>query len=117
MLRGLGLELLRGGDPRNQGDVDEAGVVAPHLLAHLPDGFEKGQGLDIAHGAADLHDRHIAIRADLLRCGLDLVGHVRNHLHGLAEVVAAPLACDDALVDTAGGEVVVAGQTGDLFAL
>jgi hypothetical protein len=31
---------------------------------------------------------------------------VRNHLHGGAEIVAAPLLGDDVLVDAAGGDVV-----------
>ena len=37
---------------------------------------------------------------------LDFVGDVRDHLHGAAEVVAAALLADHALVDLAGGEVV-----------
>ena len=39
---------------------------------------------------------------------LDLVGDVRNHLHGGAEIVAAALLGDHALVDAAGGEIAVA---------
>ena len=38
--------------------------------------------------------------------GLDLVGYVRNHLHGLPQIVAAPLARDDLFVDAAGSQVV-----------
>ncbi len=38
---------------------------------------------------------------------LDFVGDVRNHLHGLAEIIAAPFLQDDVLVDLAAGEVVV----------
>ena len=41
---------------------------------------------------------------------LDLVGDVRDHLHGLAEVVAAPLGGEHRRVDRAGGGVRVAGQ-------
>ncbi len=41
-----------------------------------------------------------------LHARLDLVGDVRDHLHGAAEVIPAPLLVDDALVDLAGGEVV-----------
>ncbi len=37
---------------------------------------------------------------------------MRNHLHGLAEIVAAPLALDDLLVDAPAGQVVRAGQLG-----
>ncbi len=40
----------------------------------------------------------------------DLVGDVRNHLHGAAEVVAAPLLVDHRLVDLSGGEVVDAAH-------
>ena len=36
----------------------------------------------------------------------DLVGDVRNHLHGRAEVIAAPFFLDDGVVDLAGGAVV-----------
>ena len=41
---------------------------------------------------------------------LDLVGDVRDHLHGLAEVVAAPLGGEHGRVDRAGGGVRVAGE-------
>ena len=37
---------------------------------------------------------------------LDRVGDVRDHLHGGAEIVAAPLLGDDVLIDAAGGDVV-----------
>ena len=37
---------------------------------------------------------------------LDGVGHVRDHLHGAAEIVAAPLAGKDLLVEPPGGDVV-----------
>jgi hypothetical protein len=37
---------------------------------------------------------------------LDLVGDVRDDLHGLAQVVAAAFLLEHALVDLAGGEVV-----------
>jgi len=110
VLRGLGLELLRGADPGDEGDVDEDGVFATEFLAHLADGFKEGQRLDIAYGAADFDDGHIAIGRDLAHGVFDLVGDVRNDLHGLAEIVAAALLGDDLLVDAAGGEVVVAGE-------
>ena len=43
---------------------------------------------------------------------LDLVGDVRDHLHGGAEVVAAALLGDHVLVDAAGGEVAAAAGGG-----
>ena len=44
--------------------------------------------------------------------GLDLIGDVRNHLHGLAEIIAAALFGENRFVDAAGGPVVVAGKLG-----
>ena len=43
---------------------------------------------------------------------LDFVGHVRDHLHGFAQVVATALFFEHALVDLAGGEVVGAPHAG-----
>ncbi len=112
VLGGLGLQLLRGGDPGDERDVDEDGVVAAQVLSHLPDRFEEGQRLDIADRAADLDDGDLSLRGDLAHGVLDLIGDVGDDLDGLAEVVAAPFLGDDLLVDASGGEVVVAGQLG-----
>ena len=99
VLRGLGLELLSCGDPRDKRDVDEEGVIASQVLAHLADGFEEGQRLDVADGAADLDDADVALGGDLALGVLDLVRDMRDDLDGLAEVVAAALLRDDLLVD------------------
>jgi hypothetical protein len=67
--------------------------------------------------AADLDERDVgaaairAVRKFGGRCPapdevLDLVGDVGDHLHGLAEVLAATFLADHALVDLAGREVV-----------
>ncbi len=76
------------------------------LVPELADGLEKGQALDVADGAADL-DQH---EVDAVVAGdhelLDGVGDVRDHLHGAAEIIAAPLAGEDVLVDAPGGDVV-----------
>ena len=113
VLRRLGLQLLRCGDPRNQRHVNEAGVVAPQFLAHLANRLEEGKRLDIAHRSTDLDDRHVTIRRrHLAHRTLDLIRDVRNHLHRLAQVIAAPLLGDDLLVDTAGREVVIARELG-----
>ena len=85
-------------------------VVAALFVAHLADGFEERQRFDIADGAADLGDHHVHIRRHLLQRGLDFVGDVRNHLHGFAQVIAAPFARDDLLVDAAAGQVVALRQ-------
>jgi hypothetical protein len=59
VLGGLGLELAGRGDEGQVGQVHEGGVVGPELQAQLAHGFQEGQGLDVAHGAADLDDGHI----------------------------------------------------------
>src|SRR5271157_438696 len=112
VLGGLGLQLLGRGDKRHQGHVDEQGVVAPLLMAHLADVFEERQRFNVAHGAADFEDHHVHVLRHLLHGGLDLIGDVRNHLHGLAQVIAAALTGDDLLVDAAGGQVVGLRQLG-----
>jgi hypothetical protein len=111
VLRGLGLELAGRGDPGHVGQVHEGALLGPMLEAHLAHGFQEGQRLDVAHGAADFDDGHVhrVRRADAgaaLDEFLDLVGDVRDDLHGLAQVVAAALLFEHALVDLAGGEVV-----------
>ncbi len=106
----LGLHLARRLDERQQGEVDEDGVVARQLLSELADGLEERQALDVADRAADL-DQH---EVDIARVGqdeaFDLVGDVRDHLHRRAEVVPAPLPLEDRLVDLAGGDVVGLGR-------
>ena len=111
VLRGLGFELLRGGDAGDEREVDEDGVFAAEFLAHLADGFKEGERLDVADGAADFDDGDVcAVGRDLAHGVLDFVGDVGDDLDGFAEVVAAALFEDDLLVDAAGGEVVVAGE-------
>ena len=111
VLRRLGLQFLRGSDPRHQREVNEYRVFAAKFLPHLADGFEERQRLDVAHRPADLDDRHVrAIGRNLAHGVLDLVGDVRNDLNGLAQVVAAALFQDDLLVDPAGRKVVVARE-------
>ncbi len=110
VLGGLGLEFLRGGDPGDEGDVDEAGVFAAEVLAHLADGFEEWEGFDVAYGAADFDDGYIGVGCDFAHGVFNLVGDVGDDLDGFAEVVAATLFGDDLLVDAASGEVVVAGE-------
>jgi hypothetical protein len=111
MLRGLGLD-LGFAHHGHQRQVHVHAVVAAQLDAHLPDGLEEGQRFDVADGAADLDHAHVGVAGAQLDAALDLVGDVRDDLHGGAEVVATPLTRDDALVDAPGGEVAVAARGG-----
>ncbi|MNT08209.1 hypothetical protein D3C72_1429440 [compost metagenome] len=107
----LGLQLAGAGNERHQRQVHEGSVVAAHAQAHLARGFQERQRFDVAHGTADFHQRHVGLAVvrgsgALLDEGLDLVGDMRDHLHGLAQVFAAALLADHRFVDLAGGEVV-----------
>ena len=71
---GFGLELARGGI-QGTGQVDEGDVVG---LAQRPSwriGLEEGQGLDVAHRAADLDDGdvHVLVAPRLMNSWISLV--------------------------------------------
>jgi hypothetical protein len=106
VLGGLGLQLARGGDEGHQRQVHEQAALRPHLVGELADRLQERQALDVAHGAADLDDDEVVavgLRLDHL---LDLVGDVRNDLHGAAEVVAPPFRGDHVGIDPPRGPIV-----------
>ena len=107
VLRRLGLELARGLDVGQQGDVDVEDVAAPHLAAHLADGLEEGLPLDVAYRAADLDDDDlgVGVLGEAEHELLDGVSDVRHGLDRPAQVVAAPLLADDLRVDLPSGHV------------
>ncbi len=112
MLRGLGFHLMGGGDVGHQGHVHEQHAAGRLLFFELAGRLDEGQPLDVADGAADLGYDDVGPgllgrAADAL---LDGLGHVRDHLHGAPEEVAAALAGDERLVDGALGEVALARQ-------
>src|SRR5712692_2914186 len=117
VLRRLGLDLAYALDERHERQVNVAGVVRAELKPHLPHRFEEGQRLDVPDGAADLDDRHFRFARAARDERLDLVGDMRDHLHGAAEVVAASLFSYHRIVDLAGGEVVVPVHPGRLETL
>ncbi len=104
----LGFQLAGGADERHQRQVDVDAIVAADVLPELTDRLEERQALDVADRAADLDQRDVGVAGAAADGILDLVGDVRNHLHRAAEVVAAPLLLDHALVDLAGRPVRVA---------
>ena len=107
VLGGLGLDLAAA-DDRHQRQVHEHAVVAAELDRHLPDRLQERQRLDVADRAADLDHADVRLAGTELDAAPDLVGDVRNDLNRRAEVVAAPLLGDDALVDPPRGEVRIA---------
>ncbi len=87
-------------------------VLRADLEDELPDGFEERKPFDVAGRSADFRDDNVrfAFDRDFADAVLDLVGDVRNHLHGLAEIIAAAFLHDHHLVDLTAGEVVVPGE-------
>ena len=106
----LGL-LLAGDQVGHQGEVHVADVLAPDVAAELADGLDEGDDFDVAHRAADLDDDDVdVVVAQLAHPLFDLVGDVRDDLHGAAEEVAPALLLDDGAVDPSGRGVGVLVQ-------
>ena len=113
VLRRLGLQFARRLEVGHEREVDEDAVLAAHLQRNLPDRLEEGEALDVAHGAADLGDGDVGLTVgEVSHHLLDLVGDVRNHLHGLAEKLSPPLLVDHGEVDLAGGVVALPRELG-----
>src|SRR5260221_13451148 len=108
----LGFQFAGGRDERNQGDVDNQGVLRAKLEAHLTYGFQEGKGFDVSDGAADFDDDDVDAFGIFFDRRFDFVGDVRNHLHGFAEEIAAALFGQDGFVDAPRRPVVVAGKLG-----
>ena len=108
VLGGLGLQFTRGADVGNQRNMQEEDVLTSDVAANLTCCFHEGQGLDIANGATDFGNDDVGGVVDF-RCvthaGLNLVGDVRNHLDGVAEVLAAAFLRDNGGVNLTGGHV------------
>ena len=93
--------------------MQEEAPVPADLVPDLPDRLQERLRLDVADRAADLGDDDVDLGAAHVQdARLDLVGDVRDDLHGVAQVVAAPLLGDHAGVDLAGGDVRRARQPG-----
>ena len=64
--------------------MQEEHVVAAEVVAHLAGRLEERQRLDVADRAADLRDDDVDVLGRLLtHAVLDLVGDVRDDLHGV----------------------------------
>ena len=97
---------------RHQRQVAVHHVLVADVVAHLTNRFEEGQPLDVADRAADFDDADVGAGGlrDALDVRFDLVGDVRNHLDGRAEIIAAPLLFDHRVIDLARRNVVRALQ-------
>ena len=85
--------------------MDKEAVALAYGGGELSDSFEEGLALNVAHGAADFHQRHVnalLVHGDDVH---DLAGDVGDDLHGAAVVIAVTLAGNHVVVDLAGGGV------------
>ncbi len=96
----------------DQGHVHIQDIARSPVELELADGLQKRKRFDVPDGAADLHDGHIHPLGIFQDLGLDLVGDVRNHLHGSAEIVAAAFFLDNGKIDLTRSEVASLGELG-----
>ena len=116
VLGGLGLQLAGRGEVRHQRHVQKEDVLPAEVVADLAGRLQERLRLDVAHGAADFGDDDVRAVAVGVRLGhrpdapLDLVGDVRDHLDGVAEVLAASLLGDDGRIHLPGSHIRRTGQ-------
>ena len=107
VLRRFGLDLAAATHHGHQRQVHEDGLTATEFDTDLTDRLEERQRLNVTDGAADLHHAHIRVPGAAHDARLDLIGDVRDHLHRGAEVIAATLLGNHALIDAPSREVAV----------
>ena len=90
VLGGFCFQFTRGGQIGQQRQMHENALATRFVLGKLADRLEKGQGLDIADGAADFTEHEINLVLADADEFLDLVGDMRDHLNGLAQIVPTP---------------------------
>ena len=98
VLRGLGFDFACRRDIRHIRQMHKQGVGAAKLAAHLADGFQKRQRFNIAHRAADFHNRHVFACRPFVDAAFDFVCDVGDNLHRAAQIIAAPLFGDDVFI-------------------
>src|SRR5580698_57737 len=78
-------------------------VLVADVVAHLANRFQERQRLDVADGSANLDDADFGMArlGDALDMRLDLVGDMRNHLDGRAEILAAAFFLDNGVINLA----------------
>ena len=85
-------------------------MAARQIIAQLADRFEKWQTLNVANRAADFDKHEINAFIAFKHEFFDVVGDMRDDLHGTAEIITAALFGDNVLVDAASGDVVAFGR-------
>ena len=78
-------------------------VFGAFVHFHLANRFGERQRFDVADGAADFDNRHVGVVFGGVGTNaiFDFVGDMRDDLHGVAQIIAAPLALDDSAINHA----------------
>ena len=63
VLRRFGFQFVGRAEVRHQREVDVHHVFVADVVAHLADGFEERQRLDVADRTADFDDAHVGARS------------------------------------------------------
>ena len=90
--------------------MDHDRVMTPHFPLELTDRFQKRLALNISDSTADFNDRDL-ITVRIIRSietGFDLIGDMRDDLHGASDVVTVPFSGKDSLIDLSGSDIGVA---------
>ena len=83
------------------------------FLLELADRLEERLRLNVADRAANLDDADLGVLCGIIpvEAALDLIGDVRDDLHGVSAVIAAALLLQHRPVHLSGRDVGIAGQT------
>ena len=103
MLSRLGFGLPRSLQIRNEGVVEEEGIVVAELEPGLADGFQEGLRFDVPHRSADLGDDDVGARGfrRIQKSLFDLIGHVGDDLDAGAEIIPAAFLFQNRAIDLA----------------
>ncbi len=88
----------------------EEQAVAAALAGELTDSLQKGQPLDVAHGAANFDNMHVVFVRVQLDAALNFIGDMRDHLHGAPVIIPLPLLLQHVPVHLAGSDRAVLRQ-------
>ena len=112
VLGGFGFRLTGSVEIRHKGAVDIKHVLGADFPFHLTDGFQKRLGFDITDGTADFGNDHIGVSffSRTQDAFFDFIGHMRNHLNGAAEIIAAAFFFQHGVINFAAGGITVFGK-------
>ncbi len=99
MLRGFRFQFACGVDVGNEREMNKDRIFLSHIQAELSNCFEERQAFDITNSPANFDDHNVNIFADSMNRRFDFVSDVRNHLDGLAKVIAPAFLVDDRFVN------------------